>query len=92
VFRRKLIPQCRKRVNYDLCAANGSTIPTYRWLPLSLNLGLRRDFTWLFVVADVTQPLISDPPFQWAEPGCSNRYKAWYVQTPKRQYHPASEE
>jgi hypothetical protein len=39
------LPQCRSRVNYDLCAANGTTIPTYGWLPLSLNLGLRRYFT-----------------------------------------------
>jgi hypothetical protein len=45
-------------VNYDLCVANGTTIPTYGWLPLSLNQGLCRDFTWRFVVADVTQPLI----------------------------------
>jgi hypothetical protein len=58
VFPRKLIPQRRSRVNYDLNAANGTTIPTYGWLPLSLNLGLRRDFTWRFVVADVTQPVI----------------------------------
>jgi hypothetical protein len=48
-----------EQVNYDLCAANGSTIHTYGWLPLSLNLRLRRDFTWRFVVADVTHPLIS---------------------------------
>jgi hypothetical protein len=54
---RKLILQRRTRVNY-LCVANGTTIPTYGWLPLSLNLGLRRDFIWRFVVADVTQPLI----------------------------------
>jgi hypothetical protein len=27
-------------------------------VPLSLNFGLRRDFTWRFVVADVTQPII----------------------------------
>jgi hypothetical protein len=53
-----LIPQRRERVNYDLCAANGTTIRTYGWLPLSLNMGLRREFTWRFVVADVTQPLI----------------------------------
>jgi hypothetical protein len=46
VFPRKLIPQRRTRVNYDLCAANGTTIPTYGWLPLRLKLGLRRDFTW----------------------------------------------
>jgi hypothetical protein len=45
-------------VNYDLCAANGTTITTYGWLSLSLNLGLYRNFTWRIVVADVTQPLI----------------------------------
>jgi hypothetical protein len=27
-------------------------------MPLSLNLGLRRDFTWRFVVANVTRPII----------------------------------
>jgi cleavage and polyadenylation specificity factor subunit 1 len=54
----KLISHRRTRVNYDVNAANGTTIPTYGWLPLSLNLGLRRDFTWRFVVANVTQPLI----------------------------------
>jgi hypothetical protein len=54
-----LIPRRRERVNYDLCAANGTTIRTYGWLPLSLNLGLRKEFTWRFVVADVTQPLIA---------------------------------
>jgi hypothetical protein len=39
VYPSKLIPQRRTGVNYDLCAANGTTIPTYGWLPLSLNLG-----------------------------------------------------
>jgi hypothetical protein len=43
-YPRKLIPQRRKRVNYDLCPSNGTTICTYGWLPLSLNLGLRREF------------------------------------------------
>jgi hypothetical protein len=47
-----------ERVNYNICAANGIAIHTYRWLPLNLNLGLGRDFTWRFVVADVTYPLI----------------------------------
>jgi hypothetical protein len=45
-------------VNYDHYAADGSTINTYGWLPLSLNLGLRRDLTWRFVIADVSTPLI----------------------------------
>jgi hypothetical protein len=50
--------QGAKRVNYDLFAANGTTIPTYGWISLSLNLGLRRDFTLRFVVADVQIPII----------------------------------
>jgi hypothetical protein len=58
VHPRKFIPQRSSRVNYDLYVANGNTIPTYGWLSLSLNLGLRREFTWRFEVADVTQPLI----------------------------------
>jgi hypothetical protein len=45
VFPRKLIPVRRERVNYDLLADNGSTIPTYGWIPVNLNLGLCRDFT-----------------------------------------------
>jgi hypothetical protein len=58
VFPRNLIPQCKERVNFDFRAANGTTIRTYGWLTLRLSLGLRRDFMWRFVVADVTHPLI----------------------------------
>jgi hypothetical protein len=45
------IPRRKERVNYDLCAAKSTTIHTYGWLPLSLNLGLHRDCTWRFAVA-----------------------------------------
>jgi hypothetical protein len=58
VYRRRLVPRRKERVNFDLCAANGTIVHTYGWLPLSLNLGLRRDFTWRFVVANVTLPII----------------------------------
>jgi hypothetical protein len=58
VYPRRLVPRHKERANYDLYAANGTTIHTYGWLRLSLNLGLRRDFTWRFVVADVTHPII----------------------------------
>ena len=58
VFPRKLLSGRKERVNYDLFAANGTTIPTYGWISLSLNLELRRDFTWRFVVADVQIPII----------------------------------
>jgi hypothetical protein len=43
MFPRKLILQRRSRIHYDHCAANGTTIPTYGLLPLSLNLGLSRE-------------------------------------------------
>jgi hypothetical protein len=46
VYPRRLIPRRKERVNYDLCAPNGTTIPTYEWLPFRLNLGLGRHFTW----------------------------------------------
>jgi hypothetical protein len=54
----RLIPRRKEWVNYNLCAASGTTIHTYGWLLLNINLGLRRDFTWRFVVADFTHPLI----------------------------------
>jgi hypothetical protein len=59
MYPRRLIPQHRECVNYDLCVASSTAIHTYGWLPLSLNLGLHWDFTWQFIVANITQPLIS---------------------------------
>ena len=58
VFPRKLLPGRRECIDYNLYTANGTTIPTYGWTSQSLNLGLRRDFTWRFVVADVQIPII----------------------------------
>lgn len=45
-------------VGYQLRAANGSLIETYGFITLSLNLGLRRDFNWKFIIAGVTKPMI----------------------------------
>lgn len=44
--------------DYELCAANGTPIKTYGFINLVLNLGLRRDFAWRFIVADVTKAII----------------------------------
>ena len=57
VFPCKLPPGRRERMDYTLYAANGTTIPTYRLTSRSLKLGLRRDFTWRFVMADVQLPI-----------------------------------
>lgn len=46
------------KTDYKLFAANGSTINTFGWLNLTLDLGLRRSFNWRFVLADVTKPII----------------------------------
>jgi hypothetical protein len=54
VYPHSLLPK-RPTTNYELYAANGSVIHTYGWHTISLNLGLRRDFTWRFLVADVTK-------------------------------------
>lgn len=47
-----------EKTTYVLSAANGSPIFTYGPVNLSLDLGLRREFAWRFVVADVSQPII----------------------------------
>lgn len=58
VFPRSLLCDRRVRTNYVLSAANGSVIHTYGYANLSLDFGLRRSFSWRFVVADVTKPII----------------------------------
>ena len=58
VYPRRLLPGHRERTDYNLYAANGTIIPTYGWASRNLNLGLHRDFTWRFVIADVDLPII----------------------------------
>lgn len=58
VYPRGLLREPRAKTDYQLFAANGTVISTYGWTQLQLNLGLRRTFTWRFVVADVSKPII----------------------------------
>lgn len=53
-----MLRERRAATNYQLSAANGTVIKTYGYAHLNLDLGLRRDFQWRFVVADVTKPII----------------------------------
>lgn len=50
--------QHRSKTTYQLSAANGSAIDTYGYIDINVNLGLRRNFPWRFVVADVTKAII----------------------------------
>ena len=42
----------------NLLAVNGSSIITYGKRSLTLNLGLRRAFRWIFIVANVQEPIL----------------------------------
>ncbi len=48
----------RKQEGFTLSAVNGTAIATYGTRSLTLNIGLRRTFQWIFVVADVSKPLL----------------------------------
>lgn len=58
VFPYSALKQRRPKTNYQLCAANGSIINTFGYTQLNLDLGLRRDYPWRFIVADVTKAII----------------------------------
>lgn len=47
-----------RRTDKRLFAANGTTIEVYGEKRLTLNLGLRREYIWIFLIADVTSPII----------------------------------
>ena len=57
-----LPPTCAERrhpsESLSLQAVNGTRIATYGTRSLTLNLGLRRTLRWVFIVADVQQPIL----------------------------------
>ena len=58
VFPKNKVRERCVRTAYDLVAANGTPISTYGLKTLRLNFGLRRDFVWRFVIADIAKPII----------------------------------
>lgn len=58
VYPQSALRERRVKTNYELCAANGTTISTYGFVQLNINLGLRRTFSWRFIIADVTKAII----------------------------------
>lgn len=57
-----IVPQSRfrRRINPNLTlyTATGTPIPTYGFVKLELNLGLRRNFIWTFVIADINHAIL----------------------------------
>ncbi|XP_052749152.1 uncharacterized protein LOC128200274 [Galleria mellonella] len=58
VFPRRALHERRPKSDFQLSAANGTTISTFGCTHLDLDLGLRRDFPWRFIVGDVTKAII----------------------------------
>ena len=46
------------KTKLTLQAVNGSPIPTYGTRSLTLNIGLRRTFRWIFVIADIQNSIL----------------------------------
>lgn len=58
VYPHSALRKRRTKTDFQLNAANGSVIETYGFVEHSLIFGLRRNFVWLFTVANVTKPII----------------------------------
>ncbi|XP_037505656.1 uncharacterized protein LOC119381980 [Rhipicephalus sanguineus] len=50
--------------SHPLTAVNGSTVRTYGQKSVTLDIGLRRTFHWLFVITHVSQPIMG-ADFRW---------------------------
>lgn len=46
------------KTEFPLYAANGTKITTYGTKLLNLNLGSKRSYNWIFIIADTNQPII----------------------------------
>lgn len=58
VLPRNRFPRCKPDLLPRLSAANGTNIATFGETVMKLNLGLRREYTHVFTVADVTRPIL----------------------------------
>ena len=55
----------------SLQAVNGTSIPTFGNRSLTLNLGLRRMFWWIFIIADVKKPFLGADFLRFLKKGFS---------------------
>ena len=52
------IERTHQQDNFSLSAVNGTPIATYGTRSYTMDLGLRRTFRWIFVLADVQKPIL----------------------------------
>ena len=66
VFPKKLVHGPRKSDEHKLFSLTGTPFCTYGLVTLLLNLGLRREFRWTFIIADVDYAIIgADFPYHF---------------------------
>lgn len=53
-----MVPGKREPTSYKLTAVNDSPITTYGFATVTVSLGLRREYEWPFIIADVDQPIL----------------------------------
>ena len=58
VFPPSSTEQQHPQVGFTLQAVSKTTIPTYGCRSLTLDLGLRQTFRWMFIIADVKNPML----------------------------------
>lgn len=58
ILPKALFNKIKKPENYKLFAANGTPIETFGHITCNINLGLRRDFIWTFLIANVSKPIL----------------------------------
>lgn len=58
IIPKTFFPKIKNSNFYKLFAANGTPIHTYGKTLLNINLGLRRNFKWNFIIADVSHAII----------------------------------
>lgn len=69
------IDRRQRRLGSPLQAANGSSITTYGLHSLTLDLGLRRTFRWIFTVATVSHPIHGSDFLSFFSLGVSVRHR-----------------
>lgn len=57
-YPRRITHKPNSQLNYTLCAANETKIHIYGDIFLQLDFGLRQNFTWRFIIADVKMPIL----------------------------------
>lgn len=75
VYPRSRVIRRQPDPGFELSAANESAIKTYGSINLSLDIGLRKNFSWRFVVADVSIPIIGSDFLSYFNllPDCRNK-------------------